>query len=51
MRRGRWPPRRPYELLGEKAKEGIRRAMTEMAGIEAGLQSGGMMGAIDTCIE
>jgi len=30
-------PRRPYEPLGEAAKEGIRSVMAEMAKIEAGL--------------
>lgn len=33
----RLAPRRPYEPLGEKAKEGIRSAMVEMEKIEASL--------------
>jgi 4-hydroxy-2-oxoglutarate aldolase len=34
---GNLAPRRPYEPLGEAAKEGIRSAMAEMAEIEASL--------------
>jgi 4-hydroxy-2-oxoglutarate aldolase len=34
---GKLVPRRPYEPLGGKAKEGIRSVMAEMVEIEAGL--------------